>query len=198
MLNHEYVDQTLLYPDGPTPMTPEKVRKGLAALGVSVVAVALVDGAWRAVDSPLNRRITGTTPMAFSGPVPPNHPALAASNPPMGTLNNCANGYTPWGTYLTCEENWDGYFGTAAPITLTAAERRYGLSAKGGNGWHTVEPRFDLAKNRKEPNRFGWVVEIDPMDPESTPVKRTALGRIKHENAADGRGSRRPDRRLHR
>jgi secreted PhoX family phosphatase len=185
VLNHEYVDHTFLSPDGPAPMTPEKVRKGLAALGVSVVAVALVDGVWRAVDSPLNRRITGTTPVAFSGPVPSNHPALAANNEPMGTLNNCANGYTPWGTYLTCEENWDGPFGTAARISLTRAEQRYGLSAKGGeNGWHTVDPRFDLARNRNEPNRFGWVVEINPTDPESTPVKRTALGRIKHENAA--------------
>ncbi len=185
VLNHEYVDHTFLSPDGPTPMTPEKVRKALAALGVSVMAVALVDGVWRAVDSPLNRRITGTTPVAFSGPVPSNHPALAANNEPMGTLNNCANGHTPWGTYLTCEENWDGRFGTAAPISLTKAERRYALSRSGGeNGWHTVDPRFDLAKNRNEPNRFGWVVEINPIDPESTPVKRTALGRIKHENAA--------------
>jgi uncharacterized protein len=193
VLNHEYVDQVLLFPDGPTPMTPEKVQKALAAHGVSVVAVALVDGQWRAVDSPLNRRITGTTPMAFSGPVTGNHPALQANNPPMGTLNNCANGHTPWGTYLACEENWDGYFGTAGPITLTATEKRYGLSAAGaGYGWHTADPRFDLAQNRNEPNRFGWVVEIDPMDPESTPVKRTALGRIKHEGATvtEGRGGR--------
>ncbi len=184
VLNHEYVDHTFLSPDGPTPMTADKVRKGLAALGVSVVAVALVDGVWRAVDSPLNRRITGTTPMMFSGPVPSNHPALAANHAPMGTLNNCANGHTPWGTYLTCEENWDGPFGTSARISLTKAEQRYGLSKGDENGWHTVDPRFDLAKNRNEPNRFGWVVEINPTDPESTPIKRTALGRIKHENAA--------------
>ena len=189
VLNHESVDHTFLSPDGSTPMTPEKVRKGLAALGVSVVAVALIDGSWRPVDSPLNRRITGTTPMAFSGPVPKDHPALQARNPPMGTLNNCAHGYTPWGTYLTCEENWDGPFGTAASIKLTPAEQRYGLSTGDENGWHTIDPRFDLAKNRNEPNRFGWVVEIDPKAPESTPVKRTALGRIKHENAATVEGA---------
>ena len=188
VLNHEHIDQTLLFPDGPTPMTAEKVRKGLAAHGVSVVAVALVEGVWEAVDSPLNRRITGATPMAFSGPVPSNHPALATNNEPMGTLNNCANGHTPWGTYLTCEENWDGYFGTEAPISLTPTEKRYGLNPKGTAGWHTADARFDLAKNRNEPNRFGWVVEINPTAPESTPVKRTALGRAKHENAATVEG----------
>jgi hypothetical protein len=193
VLNHEYVDQALLFPDGPTPMTPEKVQKALAAHGVSIIAIALVEGTWRPVDSPFNRRITGTTPVTYSGPVPPNHPALASNNPPMGTLNNCANGYTPWGTYLTCEENWDGYFGTASAITLTATEKRYGLSATGnGNGWYTADPRFDLAANRNEPNRFGWVVEIDPMEPDSVPVKRTALGRVKHESATvtEGRGGR--------
>jgi secreted PhoX family phosphatase len=192
VLNHEHIDPVLLFPEGLDPLTPEKVNKGLAAHGVSVVTMAFVDGAWRAVDSPMNRRITGATPMTFSGPVPGDHPALAAKNPPVGTLNNCANGHTPWGTYLTCEENWDGYFGTQSKIDLTATEERYGLSADGRSSWHTVDRRFDLAANRKEPNRFGWVVEIDPADPASTPVKRTALGRMKHENAAvvEGRGGR--------
>jgi uncharacterized protein len=193
VLNHEYVDHVLLFSDGSTPMTPEKVQKALAAHGVSVVAVALINGSWQRVDSPFNRRITGTTPVTFSGPVPRNHPALAANNPPMGTLNNCANGHTPWGTYLTCEENWDQYFGATGSIQLTPAETRYGLRAAGGGmNWHPVAPRFDLSVNRNEPNRFGWVVEIDPMEPDSTPVKRTALGRIKHENAAvvEGRGGR--------
>jgi uncharacterized protein len=193
VVNHEYVDQILLFPDGPDRMTPEKVNKALAAHGVSVVAVALVDGTWRAVDSPLNRRITGATPVTFSGPVTANHPSLVSGAPPVGTLNNCANGHTPWGTYLTCEENWNGYFGAEAPLSLSRTELRYGLSPAGaGYRWHTVDPRFDLAVNRNEPNRFGWVVEIDPSNPESVPVKRTALGRIKHENAAvvEGRGGR--------
>ena len=182
VLNHEHIDPMLLFVDGPQPMTPEKVNKALAAHGVSVVAVALTDGAWRAVDSPQNRRITGATPMSFSGPVPETHPALAARNAPRGRQQR-AHGHTPWGTYLTCEENWDGYFGTAAKIDLTSAEERYGLSAESSAGWHTANRRFDLAVNRKEPNRFGWVVEIDPSDPASRPVKRTALGRVKHENA---------------
>jgi secreted PhoX family phosphatase len=113
-------------------------------------------------------------------------------NTPKGTLNNCAHGWTPWNTYLACEENFNGYFGTAnTAFVATAAETRYGLNAAGfGYRWHVADPRFDLNANRKEANRFGWVVEIDPFDPTSTPVKRTALGRFKHEGAtfADGNG----------
>lgn len=186
VLNHEYVDPSLLYPDGADVMTQEKVNKALAAHGVSVIKIGLVGGKWQAMDSPYNRRITGNTPVTFSGPVTANHPLLQSelSNPPRGTLNNCAHGFTPWGTYLTCEENWNGYFGsTDATWRATAAESRYGVSASSSYRWHLVDPRFDLSRNRKEINRFGWVVEIDPFDPDSTPVKRTALGRIKHEGA---------------
>ena len=101
----------------------------------------------------------------------------------LGTLNNCAHGVTPWGTYLTCEENWAGYF--VNPGTITPLHGRYNLDAKGwGYRWHEHDPRFDAGLHPNEPNRFGWVVEIDPMNPRATPVKRTALGRIKHENAA--------------
>ncbi|HUP76385.1 MAG TPA: PhoX family phosphatase [Acidimicrobiales bacterium] len=192
-VNHEYIDQILHYTDGSAVMTKEKVDKALAAHGVSVVEVALSRGKWRLVDSEYNRRITGATPMAFSGPVSAEHPQLQSNNPPLGTLNNCAHGFTPWGTYLTGEENWHGYFGATDTFTATPDEARYGLSATGfGYKWHVGDPvRFDLNSNRKEPNRFGWVVEIDPFDPSSTPVKRTALGRIKHEGAtvveSDGR-----------
>jgi secreted PhoX family phosphatase len=119
-----------------------------------------------------------------------------------GTLNNCSHGYTPWGTYLACEENFNGYFGTSdTSFTPSPLEARYGIRKEGatlangsanpnagrtldfGYRWYTADERFDLAKNRNELNRFGWVVEIDPMNPGSTPVKRTALGRIKHESA---------------
>lgn len=185
VVNHEYIDQILLNPDGASPMTPAKVAKALAAHGVTVIAVRRDGGTWHQVDSPFNRRITGTSPVTFSGPVGPDHPELQSNNAPMGTLNNCAHGYTPWGTYLTCEENWNGYFGTDDPAwTPTPAEARYGVTRTGfGYNWHQADPRFDLAVNRKELNRFGWVVEIDPFDINSTPVKRTALGRIKHEGA---------------
>jgi uncharacterized protein len=100
----------------------------------------------------------------------------------LGTLNNCAHGYTPWGTYLACEENWNGYFvnrGVRPPEQI-----RYGVSANGfGYRWHEHDERFDAELHPNETNRFGWVVEIDPWNPDSMPVKRTALGRIKHEGA---------------
>jgi len=187
VLNHEYVDPTLLTIDGAAEMTQEKVDKALAAHGVSVVKIALVRGKWQVVDSSYNRRITGNTPMLFSGPVSADHPMLQSQtgNPVVGTLNNCAHGYTPWNTYLTCEENWNGYFGTEDPTwSPDALQSRYGVSKAGfGYRWHLADERFDLAKNSNELNRFGWVVEINPFDPRSTPVKRTALGRVKHEGA---------------
>ena len=194
VLKHEYVDPVLLYTDGATVMTQAKVDKALAAHGVTVIEIALTDGRWQTVDSPYNRRITGNTAMAFSGPVSASHPTLQSElgGTPKGTLNNCAHGRTPWNTYLTCEENWNGYFGTADTTWgPTATETRYGVSANGfGYRWHLADPRFDLSKNRKEVNRFGWVVEIDPFNPGSTPVKRTALRRFKHEGAtfAEARG----------
>lgn len=185
VLNHEYVDQALLFPDGPAVMTKEKVDKALAGHGVTVIEVAEERGRWKAVDSRLNRRVTGATPVRFSGPVGDRHPALAARGPALGTLNNCSNGYTPWGTYLACEENWNSYFGTTdATWQVTPEQARYGVDRAGfGYNWHLADPRFDVAVNPKELNRFGWVVEIDPFDGRSTPVKRTALGRLKHEGA---------------
>ena len=100
----------------------------------------------------------------------------------LGTLNNCAMGFTPWGTYLACEENFNGYFRKTG--TLNQLEQRYGINASGaGYQWHTTDKRFDVNQEPNEINRFGWVVEFDPFNPRSTPVKRTALGRLKHEGA---------------
>jgi hypothetical protein len=195
VMNHEYTDANQIYSaaQGATISNDaagrEKVAKALAAHGVSVIAIAKgADGKWRVVRGDYHsRRITGTTPMRFSGPVKARHPMLSSSvtPSPIGTLNNCAHGVTPWGTYLTCEENWNGYFGTDdTSWAATALEARYGVSRAGfGYNWHRAAERFDLAKNRNELNHFGWVVEFDPFDPQSAPVKRTALGRIKHEGA---------------
>ncbi|UED83517.1 PhoX family protein [Streptomyces profundus] len=184
VLNHEYIDQELLFPDGPAEMTQEKVAKALAAHGVSVVEIERrSDGSWETVNSRRARRVTGDTPVAFSGPVRADHPELRAEGRPRGTLNNCSHGVTPWGTYLACEENWNNYFGTEDESwEPTPAQARYGVSAAGGGfDWHLADPRFDLAANPGEINRFGWIVEIDPNRPDATPVKRTALGRFKHE-----------------
>ncbi|TDC26323.1 PhoX family phosphatase [Streptomyces sp. 8K308] len=183
VVNHEYVDQQLLFTDGDDEMTSEKVDKALAAHGVSVVEIERRDGIWRVAESRRARRVTGDTSVDFSGPVRASHPSLRAADSPAGTLNNCSNGHTPWGTYLTCEENWNNYFGTEdADWRPTTSQARYGVSRTGGGyRWHEADSRFDLAANPNEINRFGWVVEIDPMKPDAKPVKRTALGRIKHE-----------------
>lgn len=197
VMNHEYTDANMIYSAAQggditnDDAGREKVAKALAGHGVSVISIRKGEGGRWDIDrrDPRNRRITGTTPMAFSGPVRTDHPLLKSTitPAPKGTLNNCAMGYTPWGTYLACEENWNGYFGTddtAWTATRTALEARYGVSAAGfGYNWHKAEPRFDLSVNRNELNHFGWVVEIDPYNPKSIPVKRSALGRIKHEGA---------------
>lgn len=184
--NHEYCDPVLMTPDGIETVTAEKVRKAQAAHGVTVIALAQAkDGSWTHVDSAFNRRVHVNTPVAFSGPVSERHPQLRARTAPRGTLNNCSSGATPWGTYLTCEENWHQYFGsTDASRAVTVEEKRYGVKNEDeGFGWYKADSRFDLAKDPLEQNRWGWIVEIDPFDPKGTPVKRTALGRYKHENA---------------
>jgi secreted PhoX family phosphatase len=186
--NNEYTDDELLFPDGTANWNEEKTRKSLAAHGVSIIEITKQRGGqWRVVrPSPYARRITGYTPIGIAGPAA-GDPRLMTSGDPtgrlaLGTLNNCAMGYTPWRTYLTCEENFNGYFrkiGTQTPL-----EQRYGINAAGfGYLWHTTDLRFSSDAEPNEANRFGWVVEIDPFDPNSTPVKRTALGRIKHEGA---------------
>jgi uncharacterized protein len=196
--NHEYTDDELLFPDGTANWDQEKTNKSLNAHGVSVIEVAQrrtreKAPSWQVVrTSKYSRRVTGQTPIAIGGPLaqtgqPTADPRLVTSADPtgravLGTLNNCAMGYTPWGTYLACEENFNGYFRKAG--TQTELERRYGITAAGfGYLWHTTDKRFSVDDEPNEPNRFGWVVEIDPFNPKSTPVKRTALGRFKHEGA---------------
>lgn len=196
VMNHEYINPEYFYAPGsdPTdwlaPFTYEKARKGQAGHGASVVHVRRgSDGSWTQVqNSPYNRRIHGNTPMRLQGAAA-GEATLQTSADPSGTqvlgmLNNCGDGRTPWGTFLTCEENFNGYFGWNGAHTSTPLENRYGVSGSGfGYRWHTVDPRFDVNANANEVNRFGWIVEIDPFNPGSQPIKRTALGRFKHENA---------------
>ena len=186
VMNHEYTDDGLLHRDGLAGWSAEKVRKAQAAHGVSVVEVALGADGWQVVrPSRHARRFTASTPFAVGGPAT-GHPLMRTAADPtgrtvLGTLNNCASGMTPWGTYLSGEENFAGYFnGPAAP---DAHQRRWGIRPTDYFRWHLHDERFDAGKHPNEPNRFGWVVEIDPLDPTSTPVKRTALGRAAHEGA---------------
>lgn len=187
VINHEYTDDGLLHPDGFANWSAEKVRKAQNAHGCSVIEVRQQGGQWNVVQpSKYARRVTGNTPMRISGPAARAAAMKTAADPAgtevLGTLNNCAHGYTPWGTYLTCEENWDGYF--ASSSALSADHRRNGISPKGrGYRWHEFDERFDAGRHPNEPNRFGWVVEFDPFDPQAKPVKRTALGRTSHEGA---------------
>jgi len=188
VMNHEYTDDGLLHPDGMKTWTAAKVRKAQAAHGVSVLEVAQKAGRWEVIrPSPWARRITANTPMTLTGPAA-GHPMLQTAADPtgrrvLGTLNNCASGRTPWGTYLTCEENFINYF--RGPDRLNAHDTRWGLRSgePAGYRWAEFDDRFDAAKHPNEPNRFGWVVEIDPFNPSSTPVKRTAMGRAAHEGA---------------
>jgi len=192
-MNHEYINPEYFHNTANfnKPEIPDNTKKQLAAHGVSVIEVQRNSaGKWEYVkNSPYNRRITGYTPITISGPAAGNDLLKTAADVTgtevLGTLNNCGAGQTPWGTYITCEENFNGYFGTDAQgWTANTLQNRYGLSAGGfGYGWHKGDPRFDLNVNPNEPNRFGWVVEIDPYAPSSKPKKRTALGRFKHENA---------------
>ncbi len=195
-VNHENALSPLMHPgwDGKVETkTREMVEIEIAAHGFTVVEVARGSrGEWTVVKaSPFNRRITGATPMAIRGPAA-GHPLMRTSADPagltvLGTLNNCAGGVTPWGTILTGEENIHNYFtdkaDEMADPALRALHARYGVGT-GRYGWVRYHERFDLKKEPHEPNRFGWIVEIDPYDPQSTPVKRTAMGRFIHEGAA--------------
>jgi uncharacterized protein len=159
VMNHEYVDDGLLHRDGLATWSAEKVRKAQAAHGVAVIEVEDSGGQWQLVrPSPRARRITARTPMEFGGAAA-GHPLLRTAADPtgrrvLGTFNNCGSGTTPWGTYLTCEENFILYFD--GPEQPDAHGRRWGLR-RGGGGyrWHEHDERFDAVKHPNEPNRFG-------------------------------------------
>ncbi len=218
VINHENINQSYLHVNGPTSVggvRPEsEAQKEIDCHGLSVIeTVRSAAGAWSyVVGSALNRRITPATPMTFNGPAR-GSPLLRTQFSPAGTdgrgtINNCANGFTLWGTNLTCEENWAGYF--RRPTAVDNPRRtpkeitglaRFGVGSTNGNyGWasvaaaspaNTLFRRWDVQATgasatddfRHEPNQYGWVVEIDPYNPTSTPRKRTALGRFNHEGA---------------
>ena len=198
VMNHEYIEQTELHPNGQVLVDgkrlPDDVRKEIAAHGVSVMEIARQDnGNWSVVrDSRLNRRITANTPCEIGGPVRGSSFVVTKYSPDgtrtRGTINNCAHGFTPWGTYLTCEENWAGYFVNTG--TRPREQSRYGVATSTSRyRWETAEERFNTTPTansaagdfRNETNGQGWILEIDPSNPDAMPVKRTAMGRFAHE-----------------
>ncbi len=202
VVNHEYTNGELMFRGvGPRSgkdtgfegVTKEMTEVEMMAHGGSVIEVKRTDGKWAVVpDSKYARRITAETEILISGPAA-GHDLMKTSADPTGTkvrgmVNNCAGGVTPWGTWLTCEENTNGYFwgkAAAEPFTDAArALRRYGIPGE-WYAWGKFHDRFNVEKEPNEPHRFGWVVEIDPLDPASAPVKRTAMGRFKHEGAGN-------------
>jgi hypothetical protein len=195
-VNFEYTDPHLMFPgvtDGDLDViTREKADIEMAAHGHGVIEIRRNTAAntWSVVpDSPFARRITALeTECRLSGPAA-GHARLQTSADPsgtrvIGTLNNCAGGKTPWGTVLIAEENFDTYFGgDPAKTSDPEVYARYGIEGSPRYAWYRFHDRFDIEKEPNEPNRFGWMVEVDPYDPASTPVKRTALGHFKHEGA---------------
>ncbi|MPS80107.1 MAG: PhoX family phosphatase [Achromobacter sp.] len=210
-VNHEYIDQAALHPNGPTLVAgkrpAEEVRKEINAHGVAILHVRRENGRWNVVNnSRYNRRFTSATAMKLAGPVGGTDWVKTPFSPNgtqvRGTNNNCGNGYTPWGTYITAEENWAACFVNTG--TRPAHQRRVGVSAgpAGRYQWETTAgdasevlgefARFNVTETgldatqdwRNEVNGFGYLVEIDPYDPTSIATKRTALGRFAHEGCA--------------
>ncbi|GAB3476251.1 PhoX family protein [Nocardiopsis coralliicola] len=198
-VNHEYTNENLMFPgytDGGD-IDTALIEVSMAAHGGSIVELQWEKGeGWKPARGKrrFNRRITATTPMRFTGPAA-GHALLqtaadAEGTEVLGMLNNCAGGTTPWGTVLTCEENVDQYFvgGEEAPEELKPKLARYAFKVEGdtrtdNRRFDRVDERFDISRHNNEPNRFGWVVEIDPTDPSAKPLKHTMLGRFKHEGA---------------
>lgn len=191
-VNHEYPIPGLMFPDFPADgyqnITAEQVKITQASVGNSIVEVGLKDGEWSVnTRSKYNRRISALdTEIKVTGPAAGHHRMKTSADRRgrlvIGTMNNCAGGMTPWGTYLTCEENFNGHFSGDIAENHPEADnhKRYNVPTDYTN-WGSHDKRFDIGVEPNEPNRFGWVVEIDPLDPMSTPKKRTALGRFKHE-----------------
>ncbi|ADD40261.1 PhoX family protein [Stackebrandtia nassauensis] len=204
VVNHEYTDEILMfreYPGG-SEADPEQIKIAMAAHGLSVVEIRRdrETGQWRTIMdakgrfSEYNRRIHLDTKFKFTGPATGDDLVKTKADPrgttPIGTQNNCSGGLTPWGTVLSGEENFNQYFvgGDAAPDEAKPALKRYGFNLdvhhdEENRRFDRVQERFDLSKHPNEANRFGWIIEIDPHNPNSKPRKHTMLGRFKHEGA---------------
>lgn len=188
-VNHEFTDSRIMFPGSPANNRLDKALTdvSIAALGLSVIEIRQSGGQWAVVrESSYNRRITPETPAIMTGPAAGSERLKTLVSQDgihtLGTYGNCAGGVTPWGTILTGEENVQYYFaGSFSGSEEAESHVRFGMNFMGRNNWADHYERWDLEKNNKELFHVGWVVEIDPHDPESPPKKRTALGRCKHE-----------------
>ncbi|MEV4311574.1 PhoX family phosphatase [Actinocrispum sp. NPDC049592] len=198
--NHEYTTESFMFKGySEANPTEEQVRIGWAAHGFSVVVVQKDFWSGKLVpqlDRHYNRRITVTTQFEFDGPAAGSDFLKTSVDKTgrkvFGTFGNCSGGVTPWGTYLSGEENFDGYFASPTAPTDPRVTRYGKIGTATVRKWERFDKRFDITQEPNEFNRFGWVVEIDPKDPDAAPVKHTALGRFKHEAcnvrvARDGR-----------
>ena len=191
-VNNEYTNHKIIFSNRKSllPENKEDILKGMYAHGVSIFEIENSNNQWSLVkDSKYNRRITPFTKMEITGPAKGHNLMKTKEDKDgiyaKGTWNNCGSGRTPWGTYLTCEENFNNYFSSSDKNLKSTNElHRYGIRTREiGLNWAKADSRFDLSKEINEPNKVGYVVEIDPLNPNSTPKKHTALGRFKHENA---------------
>ena len=206
VVNNEYTNNDLMFHDyaGATSMTDDQVEITMNAHGMTVVEMTRKNPNSKWVytkGAPLNRRITAQTPFELVGPVRGHDLVKTSADPagttPVGTFGNCAGGTTPWGTILSGEENFNGYFTQPAAAGTDLAGQgaaRYGLAggSSAQHDWDRLDERFDLTKEPQEAHRHGWVVEVNPFDPSAAPRKLSALGRLKHEGAnvvvaSDGR-----------
>lgn len=181
-VNSEYVNPKINLPAASEgmPQNADEVMLLKNMQGVTVMEVADMGNGYEiVVDSPYNRRITHETQMTMDGPAAGSDLVKTNADPegmsPKGTMNNCGSGKTLWGTYLTCEENFNGYFGATGEYDVTDEFKRYGIGGEGRYAYEKFDPRYDLSKEPNEPHRHGWVTEINPLDPASTPIKHTAL-----------------------
>jgi secreted PhoX family phosphatase len=189
-VNHEYTTASMMFPNWQSPSTRAQTEVEMAAHGHTVVEIKRTNGQWNYLrDSGFNRRITALdTRMEIRGPAAGSKRMQtqedASGRWVIGTIGNCAGGITPWNTVLVAEENFDKYFySVPKDHPEYETQQRYTISEKPAYDWHLYHDRFDGRKIPNEANRFGWVVEYDPFNPQSVPVKRTALGRVKHECA---------------
>ena len=190
-VNHEATSISLMFPDSPAAdeLSLQRTLVDIAAHGLSVVEVKKTDNAWTVVkDSKFNRRITPNTEMRMTGAAAGDSRLITEDSKDgvftLGTYGNCAGGVTPWGTVLTAEENVDGFFGGDISNSKEAKSFKRFIAYLNGKSWWKHFSRWNLQKNPGEILHMGWIVEIDPFDPDSVPMKRTSLGRFKHEGCS--------------